>query len=44
MHHNGISLIHQLTVYRVFYPENKVTALETNDHLHVEQDGGVKTQ
>jgi hypothetical protein len=28
----------------VEFPEDKVGVLQTNDHIHVEQDGEVKTQ
>lgn len=29
---------------RVEFPPDKVNALQTNEHIHVEQDGDVKTQ
>jgi hypothetical protein len=33
-----------LSENRVEFPEDKVGVLQTNDHIHVEQDGEVKTQ
>jgi len=30
--------------YSVDFPDDKVGVLQTNDHIHVEQDGEVKTQ
>jgi hypothetical protein len=30
--------------YSVEFPPDKVNALQTNEHIHVEQDGDVKTQ
>lgn len=28
----------------VEYPEDQVSVLQTNEHVHVEQDGEIKTQ
>ena len=33
-----------LLVCRVEFPDDKVGILQTNDHIHVEQDGEVTTQ
>ena len=33
-----------LTSCRVQFPDDQVSVLETDQHLHVEQDGEVKTQ
>lgn len=33
-----------IILFSVEFPEEKVGVLQTNDHIHVEQDGEVKTQ
>ncbi|KAK4947987.1 hypothetical protein LTR10_013040 [Elasticomyces elasticus] len=43
----GGSIKHEFTLIKGFtveFPEDKVGVLQTNDHIHVEQDGEVKTQ
>ncbi|KAL1987815.1 hypothetical protein VTN96DRAFT_2218 [Rasamsonia emersonii] len=38
---------HEYTLIKGFtveYPEDQVSVLQSNEHLHVEQDGEVKTQ
>ncbi|KAI9811896.1 MAG: hypothetical protein M1827_005247 [Pycnora praestabilis] len=40
-------IMHEFTLIKGFtveFPDDKVGALESNDHIHVEQDGEVKTQ
>ncbi|KAL8905699.1 MAG: hypothetical protein Q9171_006575 [Xanthocarpia ochracea] len=43
----GGEVKHEFTLIKGFtveFPADKVTTLETNEHIHVEQDGAVKTQ
>ncbi|KAL8990878.1 MAG: hypothetical protein Q9169_008009 [Polycauliona sp. 2 TL-2023] len=43
----GGEIKHEFTLIKGFtvqFPEDRVTTLETNEHIHVEQDGAVKTQ
>jgi hypothetical protein len=35
---------HIYAIHSVEFPHDKVNALQTNEHIHVEQDGEVKTQ
>ena len=39
-----LSLVTSSYPSRVEYPSDSVGALESNDHIHVEQDAEVKTQ
>ncbi|KPI40926.1 uncharacterized protein AB675_10884 [Cyphellophora attinorum] len=44
---DGGEIKHEFTLIKGFtveFPEDKVGVLQTNDHIHVEQDGEVKTQ
>ncbi|KAF9890769.1 hypothetical protein FE257_005638 [Aspergillus nanangensis] len=44
---NGGTLKHEFTLIKGFtveYPEDHVGVLESDDHIHVEQDGEVKIQ
>ncbi|KAL8697729.1 MAG: hypothetical protein Q9224_002170 [Gallowayella concinna] len=43
----GGEIKHEFTLIKGFtveFPADRVTTLETNEHIHVEQDGQVKTQ
>ncbi|MCJ1256494.1 hypothetical protein MMC24_004315 [Lignoscripta atroalba] len=43
----GGSITHEFTLIKGFtvdFPADKVGVLESNDHIHVEQDAEVKTQ
>ncbi|MCJ1481980.1 hypothetical protein MMC06_002141 [Schaereria dolodes] len=43
----GGNITHEFTLIKGFtvdFPADKVGILESNDHIHVEQDGEVKTQ
>ncbi|KAF7505034.1 hypothetical protein GJ744_001488 [Endocarpon pusillum] len=43
----GGEIKHEFTLIKGFtveFPPDKVHALQTNDHIHVEQDGAVTTQ
>ncbi|KAK2758217.1 hypothetical protein FQN54_004061 [Arachnomyces sp. PD_36] len=43
----GGAIRHEYTLIKGFtveYPEDHVQTLQTTDHIHVEQDGGVGTQ
>ncbi|KAI4243206.1 MAG: hypothetical protein L6R40_003574 [Gallowayella cf. fulva] len=43
----GGEIKHEFTLIKGFtveFPSDRVTTLETNEHIHVEQDGQVKTQ
>ncbi|PYH49213.1 uncharacterized protein BP01DRAFT_378777 [Aspergillus saccharolyticus JOP 1030-1] len=43
----GGTIKHEYTLIKGFtveYPEDNVNALDFNEHLHVEQDGEVRTQ
>ncbi|RVX75668.1 hypothetical protein B0A52_00024 [Exophiala mesophila] len=44
---DGGVIKHEFTLIKGFtveFPEDKVGVLQTNDHIHVEQDQDVKTQ
>ncbi|KAK5100056.1 hypothetical protein LTR70_008018 [Exophiala xenobiotica] len=44
---NGCEIKHEFTLIKGFtveVPEDKVGVQSTNDHIHVEQDGEVRTQ
>ncbi|KAL2219576.1 hypothetical protein M432DRAFT_639161 [Thermoascus aurantiacus ATCC 26904] len=44
---NGGVIKHEYTLIKGFtveYPDDQVNVLQTNEHVHVEQDGEVKTQ
>jgi len=44
---SGGVIKHEFTLIKGFtveFPDDKVGILQTNDHIHVEQDGEVKTQ
>jgi len=44
---DGGQIKHEFTLIKGFtveFPEDKVGVLQTNEHIHVEQDGEVKTQ
>ncbi|KAL1998990.1 hypothetical protein VTN02DRAFT_5224 [Thermoascus thermophilus] len=44
---NGGVIKHEYTLIKGFtveYPEDQVNVLQTNEHVHVEQDGEIKTQ
>ncbi|KAI9376055.1 hypothetical protein BJX61DRAFT_539222 [Aspergillus egyptiacus] len=44
---NGGIIRHEYTLIKGFtveYPENHVETLQASDHVHVEQDGEVRTQ
>jgi len=44
---SGGEIKHEFTLIKAFtveFPDDKVGILQTNDHIHVEQDGEVKTQ
>jgi len=44
---SGGEIKHEFTLIKGFtveFPNDKVGILQTNDHIHVEQDGEVKTQ
>ncbi|KAI4268238.1 MAG: hypothetical protein L6R38_007917 [Xanthoria sp. 2 TBL-2021] len=43
----GGEVKHEFTLIKGFtveFPADRATTLETNEHIHVEQDGAVKTQ
>ncbi|CAL8577400.1 hypothetical protein XPA_003229 [Xanthoria parietina] len=43
----GGEIKHEFTLIKGFtveFPADRATTLETNEHIHVEQDGAVKTQ
>ncbi|QKX58200.1 uncharacterized protein TRUGW13939_05321 [Talaromyces rugulosus] len=44
---NGGTIKHEYTLIKGFtveYPDDHISVLETNEHIHVEQDGKVSTQ
>jgi len=44
---SGGEIKHEFTLIKGFtveFPDDKVGTLQTNDHIHVEQDGEVTTQ
>jgi len=44
---SGGEIKHEFTLIKGFtveFPDDKVGVLETNEHIHVERDGEVKTQ
>ncbi|CRG84272.1 hypothetical protein PISL3812_01575 [Talaromyces islandicus] len=44
---NGGTIKHEYTLIKGFtveYPDDHVSVLQTNEHIHVEQDGQVSTQ
>ncbi|KAH8705193.1 hypothetical protein BGW36DRAFT_421761 [Talaromyces proteolyticus] len=44
---NGGTIKHEYKIIKGFtveYPDDQVNVLETNEHIHVEQDGMVSTQ
>ncbi|MCJ1292936.1 hypothetical protein MMC34_004489 [Xylographa carneopallida] len=43
----GGEITHEFSLIKGFtvnYPDDKMSTLESNEHIHVEQDGEVKTQ